>query len=213
MKIRTGLILMLAAMLAPIPQVIAQAPTPVVERITDHFGRITRVSLFSNHVVIVAVHTESEDFVHQATLSFDEYMVYLQALVGAAAEIGNKPVTSDVESRDSTTRLILHVGPHAPRIIEFSPLASLKMAAARIDSIVDDIENRALSALPGEYEIEQWEPVIGDCVRLRQGGEACVTAIGDDGAIMLVQVDSSVSFTVAMEDRAVVILAIIEPPP
>lgn len=191
----------------------AQAPTPVVERIETHLGRTTRVSLFSNHVVVVAVRSEAEDYVHRATLAFDEYMFYLQALERAARDMGSEPVTSDVEARGSSTRLTLHVGPHAPRILTYSPLASLKMAAARIDSIVDDLENRALSALPGEFEIEQWEPAIGDRVTLRQGGEACVQAIDDDGGIVLVQEASSVSIMVARENRAEVILEIIEPGP
>lgn len=209
----TGLGLLLALLLLPSLDAVAQAPTPVVERTETHLGRATRVSLFSNHVVVVAVRSESEDFVHRATLGLDEYMFYLQALERAAREIGNDPVTSDVEARDSATELILHIGPRAPRILTYSPLASLKMAAARIDSIVDDIENRALSALPGEYEIEHWDPVVGDCVRLRQGGEACVTAIDDDGTIVMVQEESSVSITVARENRAEVILEILESSP
>lgn len=191
----------------------AQAPIPVVERVTTHFGRTTRVSLFSNHVVVVAVHSESEDYVHHVTLSFDEYMFYLRALESAASEIGNEPVTSAVEARGSATKLTLHVGPDAPRIISYSPLASLKLPAARVDSMVDDLKNRALSALPGEYEIEHWEPALGDCVKLRQGGEACVTAVNDDGSIVLMQDESSVSYTVAVENRAEVILAVIEASP
>jgi len=213
MRTLKGLFLLLATLLTTVPPAMTQAPTPVVERIETHFDRTTRVSLFSNRVVVVAVRSESEDFVHRATLSFDEYMFYLQALERAAREIGNEPVTSDVEARDSATKLTLHVGPRAPRVLTYSPLASLKMAAARIDSIVDDLENRALSALPGQYEIEQWDPAIGDCVKLRQGGEACVTAIDDNGTIVMVQEESSVSITVDRGNRAEVILEIVEPSP
>lgn len=214
MKTSAVILLLVVSLLLALPQANGQAPTPVVERITTHFGRTTHVSLFSNHVVVVAVHSETEDFVHQATLSFDEYMVYLQTIVGAADKIGNEPVTSDVEARDSATKLIINVGPDAPRVLKYSPLASLKLEAARIDSVVDDLENRALSVLPGEYEIKHWEPEIGDCVKLRQGGEACVTAIGDDdGSIVLLQAESSVSYTVPMESRSEVILAIIGPSP
>jgi hypothetical protein len=188
----------------------AQAPTPVVERITTQFGRTTRVTLFSNHVVVVAIRSDSESFFHRATLSFDEYMVYLQAMERYAREIGAEPVTSDVESRDATTELILHVGPDAPRVLRYSPLASLDLSAGKIASMVDDIQTRALAALPGEYEIEQWQPAVGDRVELRQGGEAHVAAIGEDGAIVLVQEDSSVSYTVARENRAEVILEVLE---
>ena len=212
MKVRVG-VLVAASLAVAILSATAQAPTAVVERITDHFGRTTRVSLFSNHVVIVAIHSDTEDFVHQATLSFDEYMVYLQALEQCAREIGNEPVTSDVESRDSSTELVLHVGPNAPRIIRYSPLASLTLPAGKIAAMMDDIQTRALAALPGELEIKQWAPEIGDCVELRRGGEACVTAIGDEGVIILTQEDSTVSFTLAEENRIEVVLRVIEHPP
>jgi len=209
---RTG-VLVAASLWIAILAATAQPPTPVVERITDHFGRTTRVSLFSNHVVIVAVHSDTEDYIHQATLSFDEYMVYLQALEQSAREIGNEPVNSDVESRESSTKLILHVGPNAPRTLKYSPLASLDLPMGRIVSMIDDIQNRALAALPGEFEIKQWKPAVGDCVELRQGGEACVTAVGDDGIIFLEKEDSPVSYTVAKENRVGFVLRVIEPSP
>jgi len=202
-----------ALLLAAALSATAQAPVPVVERINDHRGRVTRVTLFSNHVVIVSIRSETENFVHQATLNFDEYMVYLQALEKCANEIGREPITSDVESRDSRTRLILHIGPDRPRILAYSPLASLNLPAARIASIIDDIENRAMASLPGEFEIKQWEPALGERVELRQGGEAYVTAIGDDGTIVLSQLDSPVSYTVAKDNRVNVVLRVIEPGP
>ncbi len=176
MRRRAGLVF-IVSMLVVILTTEAQVPTPVVERISNHFGRTTRVTLFSNHVVVVTVRSETDDFVHKATLGFSEYMVYLQEMERAAHEIGNEPVTSAVEARGSATKLTLHVGPDAPRIISYSPLASLKLPAARIDSIVDDLKNRALSALPGEYEIEHWEPVLGDCVKRLEDGLECTLPI------------------------------------
>lgn len=212
MRLRAGL-LFAASLLMALPTAQAQAPTPVVERISTQFGRTTRVTLYSNHVVVVAVRSESENFVHQATLTYEEHMVYVQAMEAAAREIGNEPVTSDVKSRDSTTELILHVGPDAPRILNYSPLASLRLPAGRIASMMDDLQTRALSALPGEFEIKQWQPVVGDRVELRQGGEAFVTAVDDDGTIVLMQPESSVSSIVALENRAEVILKILERTP
>lgn len=213
MKRRAGWVF-IVSMIVVIMTTEAQVPTPVVERITNHLGRTTRVTLFSNHVAVVAVRSQTDDFVHKATLGFSEYMVYLQEMERAAHEIGNEPVTSDVESRDSSTVLILHVGPDAPRIIEYSPLASLDLSAAKINSMIDDIQNRALAALPGEFEINQWQPSVGDRVELRRGGEAIVTAVDDDtGTIILLEPASSVSSTVAVENRAEVISRVIERAP
>ncbi|MEX1311518.1 MAG: hypothetical protein AB1Z65_13925 [Candidatus Sulfomarinibacteraceae bacterium] len=191
----------------------AQAPVPVAERVATHLGRTTRVSLFSNHVVVVSIRSESENYVHRATLELDEYMVYLQTLNRAIGEVGDTPVGSDVESRDSVTVLTVYLGPDAPRVFRYSPLSSLNLAVGKIASAMDDLENRALEALPGEYEIRQWQPEIGDCVELRQGGEACVTAISEDGSIVLMRDDIVMTYNVARENRAEVILKIIEPAP
>ena len=191
----------------------AQAPVPVAERVATHLGRTTRVSLFSNHVVVVSIRSDSEDYVHRTTLNLDEYMVYLQTLNRAIGEVGDTPVGSDVESRDSVTVLTVYLGPDAPRVFRYSPLSSLNLAVGKIASAMDDLENRALEALPGEYEIQQWQPEIGDCVELRQGGEACVTAISEDGSIVLMRDDIVMTYTVAKENRAEVILKIIEPAP
>ena len=191
----------------------AQAPVPVAERVATHLGRTTRVSLFSNHVVVVSIRSDSEDYVHRATLELDEYMVYLQTLNRAIGEVGDTPVGSDVESRDSVTVLTVYLGPDAPRVFRYSPLSSLNLAVGKIASAMDDLENRALEALPGEYEIRQWQPEIGDCVELRQGGEACVTAISEDGSIVLMRDDIVMTYNVARENRAEVILKIIEPAP
>lgn len=191
----------------------AQAPVPVAERVATHLGRTTRVSLFSNHVVVVSIRSDSENYVHRATLELDEYMVYLQTLNRAIGEVGDTPVGSDVESRDSVTVLTVYLGPDAPRVFRYSPLSSLNLAVGKIASAMDDLENRALEALPGEYEIRQWQPEIGDCVELRQGGEACVTAISEDGSIVLMRDDIVMTYNVARENRAEVILKIIEPAP
>lgn len=191
----------------------AQAPTPVVERSTTHFGRMTRVSLFSNQVVVVAIHSETDDFTHNATLDRDEYMFYLRTLEEAAGKIGTQPVSSKVESRDSISTLVLHVGPDAPRIFSYSPLASLDLSLSKIAGVVDDLQRQALTALPGEYEINQWQPEVGDCVELRHGGEACVTAVEENGTIELARNDIRMTFAVAEESRTVVISRIIEPLP
>jgi hypothetical protein len=210
--VKTTPLIAVLAMLAAVSAA-AQAPVPVAERVSTHFGRTTRVSLFSNHVVVVSIRSDSEDYVHRTTLNLDEYMVYLQTLNRAIAEVGETPVGSDVESRDSVTVLTVHLGPDAPRVFRYSPLSSLNLAVGKIAAAMDDLENRALEALPGEYEIQQWQPEIGECVELRQGGEACITAISEDGTIVLMRDDIVMTYTVAPENRAEVILKIVEPAP
>lgn len=210
MKLRT---MILAALLMATIGVAAQTPVPVAERLTTHLGRATRVSLFSNHVVVVSINSDTEDFIHQTTLDFDEYMVYLQALNAAAAEIGAEPIGSHVESRESMTALVLHIGPDAPMLFRYSPLSSLSLPVSTISSVMDDLQNRAMAALPGEFEIKQWKPEIGDCVELRQGGRACVSVVSKDESIVLRREDIAMTYTVTKANRSEVILKIIEQTP
>jgi hypothetical protein len=205
--------ILIAALAVAALEASAQAPTPVAERITTHLGRTTRVTLFSNHVIAVSIRSDTEDYMHRATLDYGEYMIYLQALNLAAEDVGAEPVGSGVESRESLTVLVSHVGPNAPMVFRYSPLSTLSLSVAKMASVMDDLETRALSALPGEFEIKQWKPEIGDCVELRQGGEACVVALSEDGSIVLRREDIVMTYTVAMENRAEVILKIIEPAP
>ena len=183
----------------------AQTPTPVAERIATHLGRTTRVSLFSNRVAVVSIHSEHEDFVRQAILAEGEYMVYLQTLDRLAGEIDDEPVSSDVESRDSHTSLTLHVGPGAPRTLSYSPLAALDLAAGKVASVMDDIQLRVLATRPGEDAVREWRPEVGDVVTLMHGTAARVVEITEDGTLLLVEDDTEMVFTVAPDDRAAVV--------
>ncbi|HSL17215.1 MAG TPA: hypothetical protein VLB51_04850 [Methylomirabilota bacterium] len=186
-------------------QAAAQAPVPVVERIATHMGRTTRVSLFSNRVAVVSVHSEHDDFVRQAILAEGEYMVYLQTLDRLAGEIDDEPVSSDVESRGSRTSLTLHVGPGAPRTLTYSPLAVLDLALGKVAAVMDDIQVRVLATRPGEDAVRQWQPEVGDVVTLIHGTAARVVEIVGDGTLLLVEEETGLMLSVAPEDRASVI--------
>ena len=186
-------------------QAAAQAPVPVVERIATDMGRTTRVSLFSNRVAVVSVHSEHDNFIRQAVLAEDEYMVYLQALDRLAGEIDDEPVSSDVASRGSRTSLTLHVGPGAPRTLAYSPLAVLDLALGKVAAVMDDIQVRVLATRPGEDAVRQWQPEVGDVVTLIHGTAARVVEIVGDGTLLLTEEETGLMLSVAPEDRASVI--------
>lgn len=188
----------------------AQAPLPIAERITTRLDRTTHVVLFSNHVAVVTITSESESFFHRATLDPSEYMVYLQAIEAESRKIGDDPVTSTVSTGDDHTVLMMHVGSRTPKVLRYSPLASLNMSTATIASIMDDIQNRVLATLPNEDEVRRWQPQVGDCVELRRGGEACVTEVGDDGTIVLVDAETSVATAISPDDRVRIVAAVPE---
>jgi len=186
----------------------AQAPVPVAERITTRMDRSTHVVLFSNRVAVVTIRSDSEDFYHRATLDHSEYMLYLQTIEAEARNIGDDPVTSSISTGDDRTVLTIYVGTRAPKVVHYSPLASLNMSTAKIASIMDDIENRVLATLPNEDEVRRWQPQVGDCVELRQGGEACVTEVGDDGTIALVNSETSVATVIPPDERVRIVGAV-----
>ena len=211
MTARTLLLAILAAGLVSADQPVV--PTAVVEKITTHLDTTTRVSLFSNRLVVVSVRSETDDFNHRAEIEPDEYMVYLQTLEEAAETIGNDPVSSDVESEANSTTLIVNLGPDAPLSFTYSPLATLNLSLGKIATVMEDIRIQALEVLPGEIELSHWQPAVGDCVELRQGGRACVIFVEDDESIVLRREDVAITYTVAPQDRADIILRLVEPEP
>lgn len=196
--------------LAAASRLAAQAPLPIAERITTRLDRTTHVVLFSNHVAVVTITSGSESFSHRATLDPSEYMVYLQAIETGSRTIGDDPVTSTVSTGDDRTVLMIHVGSRTPKVLQYSPVASLNMSTATIASIMDDIQNRVLAALPNEDKVRRWQPQVGDCVELRRGGEACVTEVGDDGTIVLVDAETSVATAIPPDDRVRIIATVLE---
>ncbi|MEE4273293.1 MAG: hypothetical protein V2I67_16585 [Thermoanaerobaculales bacterium] len=209
MTARAMLLVILATVLVWADQ--PQAPTAVAEKITTHIETTTRVSLFSNRLVVVSVRSETDDFIHRAEIEPDEYMVYLQTLEDAAETLSNNPVSSDVESDASSTTLIVNVGPDAPMTFTFSPLATLDLSLGKIVMVMEDIRIQALEVLPGEIELAHWQPEIGDCVELRQGGRACVIFLEEDETVVLRREDIAMTYMVAPEDRAGIILKLVEP--
>ena len=111
----------------------AQAPLPVAERISRHDDTSTRVSLFSNQVVVVTISTDGQQgFMRRLTLPGDQYLIYLKILEDAAAELGERPVTSAVDTSRDRVDLTLNVGTREPRVLSFSPMATVTLPLARI---------------------------------------------------------------------------------
>ena len=126
-----------------------QAPVPVVERTVTQGDVATRVSLFSNRVLVVTVRRgDEQDFMRRITLPDNEYMVYLGSFQTAAEELDQKPVSSEVNTSQAEVVITLHIGPDAPRLIRFSPMSILKLPLGRIQGALDDLQLRVLEASP-----------------------------------------------------------------
>jgi hypothetical protein len=191
-----------------------QAPVPVVERIVTRGEVATRVSLFSNRVVVVTTRQGGEqDFMRSITLPNDQYMVYLSSFQSNAEELDDKPISSQVSTSHAEVVLTLHIGPDAPRLIRFSPMAGVKLPLARIMGALDDLQLQVFEASPSAEAMRTWEPRKGDRVELLNGSFATVIEVWDDGLLILEHDRTYVRESIPPGVRDQVILRVVDPEP
>ena len=169
--------------------VAAQAPIPVVERITARRTLNIRVTLFSNGMVVLTgrdTESDTQVFMRQTLLDHGDLMVYISMLEEDATALDiDEPVSSDVATSESEVTLVLHVGPDAPRLLRFSPVATMTMPLARIMGVLDDLHQQVLAASPSEETLRDWVPRRGDRVQLLTGEYAQVREIWEEGLVVL----------------------------
>ena len=189
-----------------------QAPVPVVERTLTDGDLATRVSLFSNQVVVVTTRRgDTQDFMRHLTIPADQYMVYLATFENSAGELDDSPVTSRISTAHAEVVLTLHVGPDAPREIRFSPMSGTKLPLARIMAALDDLQQQVLEASPSAEVMRIWEPKKGQRVELLNGTFATVVEVWPGGLVMLEHEKTYVREAVSLDQRDQVILRVVEP--
>jgi hypothetical protein len=192
----------------------SQAPVAVVERTITRRDVSTRVSIFSNRVVVLAVHNSGDlDFVQRVTLPEAEYLVYLATFQSNAEELGERPIVSRIDTADAEVVLTLHIGPNSPRVIRFSPMSGMKLPLARIMNALDDLQLQASEASPSAEAMQAWEPGKGDRVELLNGTLATVVEVWEGGLVVLVHDQTYIRESVPREARDQVILRVVEPDP
>jgi hypothetical protein len=208
MIVRSVLLMILSVVAATAS---GQAPVPVVERTVTQGEVATRVSLFSNRVLVVTVRRgDEQDFMRRITLPDNEYMVYLGSFQTAAEELDQKPVSSEVNTSQAEVVITLHIGPDAPRLIRFSPMSILKLPLGRIQGALDDLQLRVLEASPSAEAMRTWEPAKGDRVELMNGITATVVEVWEEGLLILEHDLTYVRESVAPDVRDQVILRVLE---
>lgn len=204
--------LAVAAMLV-VAAAFAQAPVPVAERIVHHGDSTTRVSLFTNGMVVVSMDDGSERLLRTHSLPEDQYFIYLGILEGAAAEVGDSPVLSEVDTTRDRAQITLHVGPAAPRTFVFSPMAVLSLPLSRIVGALNDIEALTLSTSQSAETLRDWQPQRGDRVELLAGGTARVVEVLKEGVVILQHETTYIREVVPPAALDQVVLRVLEPAP
>ena len=205
---RSVLLMILSVVAATVS---GQAPVPVVERTVTQGDVATRVSLFSNRVLVVTVRRgDEQDFMRRITLPDNEYMVYLGSFQTAAEELDQQPISSEVNTSQAEVVITLHIGPDAPRLIRFSPMSIVKLPLGRIQGALDDLQLRVLEASPSAEAMRTWEPAKGDRVELMNGITATVVEVWEEGLLILEHDLTYVRESVPPEVRDQVILRVVE---
>jgi hypothetical protein len=190
---------------------LAQAPTPVAEKITTHGETTTRISLFSNRMVVVTISERgTQGFLRQISLPDDQYIIYLSILQDAAGELGERPVSSDVSTSHDAVELNLHFGPEAPRVLRFSPMAVVNLPLSKILGALNDLEEQVRAASPSAAALETWEPRRGDRVELMTGGFARVVEVLDEGVLILEHETTYLREVVPADARDTVVLRVVD---
>jgi hypothetical protein len=189
-----------------------QAPVPVVERAVTRGEFVTRVSLFSNRVVVVTTRYGDEMvFSRRITLSNDQYMVYLATFEANARELDERPITSEISTSQAEVALTLHAGLDTPRSITFSPMSGVKLPLASIMAALDDLEHLVFEASPSAEALRTWVPAKGDRVELLNGHFATVVEVWEDGLLFLEYDQTYVREAVPADTRDQVILRVLDP--
>jgi len=192
----------------------AQAPVAVAERVVTQKDTATRITLFSNRSVVVTIReNEEQEFLRRITLPDDQYMIYLAAFQSNVEELDEKPIKSKIKTATAAVVLVLHVGPDAPRILRFSPMATVSLPLSRIMSALDDLQNQVFEASPSFEEIRNWTPKRGDRVQLMNGSFARVLEVWPDGMLVLEHEGTFIREMVTPVSRDRVILHILDSEP
>ncbi len=190
---------------------LGQAPVPVVERTVTQGEVATRVSLFSNRVVVVTMRRgDEQDFIRRITIPNNQYMVYLGTFQTATEELDKQPVTSQVDTSEAEVMITLHIGPDAPRLIRFSPMSIVQLPLGRIQGALDDLQLQVLESSPSAEAMRIWEPAKGDRVELMNGTTATVVEVWEEGLLMLEHDLTYVREAVPPDMRDQVILRVVE---
>jgi len=204
-RVFAGLLTLIAATAA------AQAPIPVVERVFTENEVATRVTLFSNRVVVVSIaENGTQGFLQRMTLPVDQYLIYLGILQKAAEALGEQPVTSSISTPQSEIVVTLHIGPTSPRVIRFSPLATVSLELALISGAINDLESLVRAESPSSEALRGWDPRRGDRVELIAGGYALVSEVLDGGVVVLEHEETYIREIVGPDARDKVILRVVE---
>jgi hypothetical protein len=190
---------------------VAQAPLPVAERIVTHGETTTRLSLFTNQMVVVAIsESGTQGFLRRLSLPDDQYIIYLSILQDAVAELGERPVSSDVSTSHDAVELTLHIGPDAPRVLRFSPMAIVNLPLSKIIGALNDLEEQVRAASPSAAALSTWEPRRRDRVELMTGGFARVVEVLDEGVLILEHESTYLREVVPVGARDRVVLRVVD---
>ena len=160
-------------------------PRAVLERFVSTAVHDVRVSLFDNRVAVVSVSQNGKTVLFRKTrLPITEYRIYLQATERDAALIDAERSSNPVRSASSAAKIFVSTEPGRVFEVSFSPLAVLELPLARLNALVDDLQQRVVQSHPYEEQLFAWKPTPGDRVEFKNGQLATLVEVRVGGDLV-----------------------------
>lgn len=164
-------------------------PTYLVERVTSDEQGSIRLTVFRDRMAVLARRAGPADpAVTQVRLDELEYRVVAQVVEECYGELARSGQAEGVLG-GATTEVRLAPVDKPPIVVKLSSTSARLLAAARLERALDELQRRIEQTPAGAEDLSDWEPRVGERVRLADGREGKVAALLPASVGVLVQLD------------------------
>lgn len=167
----------------------AAPPTYLVERVTSDDRGSIRLTVFRDRMAVLARRAGLEEpQVTLVRLDEVEYRVVAQVVEECYDDLARSAPPDGVLG-GAITEVRLAPPAQPPIVVRLSSTAVRLLAAGRLERALDELERRIEQTPVGAEDLSDWEPRVGERVRLADGREGKVKALLPSSAGVLVQLD------------------------
>ena len=182
-----------------------EGPSALVERGVRSAQGTTRVTVFSNRVVVAAVRRVRRRLLDEETMS-----VYT-ALIGQMEPALRRELAEGNVPAGRGGSLTLRLPGRPPLEVSFDPRKVPGLALGRVLAALDDLQSKVLEGPRENEAVARWKPKVGDRVELWGGGTAVVTDIPQPDVVVLQHEESPVIESIAVRNLPVRVRRVLGP--
>ncbi len=164
-------------------------PSYLVERVTSDDGGSLRLTVFRDRMAVLARRSGSADpQLTRVRLEELEYRVVAQVVEECYGELARWQPSEGVLG-GTTTELRLAPPEKPPIMVRLASTLARSLAAGRLERALDELQRRIEQTPAGAEDLSDWEPRVGERVRLADGREGKVAALLPSSGGVLVELD------------------------